>query len=179
MWDYRRSVPKTSARKKGQLGDQTTCQYMITWNNVAFHDSQCSQSMVWHPFENDHSFPCPLLLFPQPHFSELGDGRFLGTSRKQLMLNAKTSQLNNTRKDKTYQKSLSKMPCEWRYQVWCGWEHVAKRRRPGRLDYIYFFICFILLWVFLFVYSYNKWQLYYICFLAFLFFIVFLMSCCK
>ncbi len=187
MWDFRRSVPKTRDRKKGRVGRPDHLPvYVITWNNVAFHDSQCSQSMVWHPFENDHSFPCPLLLFPQPHFSELGDGRFLiivhrakGPSRKQLMLNAKTSQLNNTRKDKAYQKSLSKMPCERRYQVWCGWEHVTKHRRPGRLDYIYFFIFFILLWVFLFVYSYNKWQLYYICFLAFLFFNVFLMSCCK
>ncbi len=28
----------------------------------------CSHRLVWHPFENDVSFSCPLLHFPQPHW---------------------------------------------------------------------------------------------------------------
>ncbi len=185
MWDFRRSAPKTGARERGQVGDHLPI-YVITCNNVAFHHSQCSQSLVWHPFENDVSFPCPLLPFPQTHwgvFLSLEMEGFWPSStgpnvpRMQWMLNAKTSQLNNTRKDKAYQKILPKMPCQRRYQVWCGWEHVAKRRGPGRLDYIYLYI-FILLWVFLFVYSHNKWQLYCIFFL-FSCILVFLMSCFK
>uniref|UniRef100_A0A8C1CQM5 Monocyte to macrophage differentiation-associated n=1 Tax=Cyprinus carpio carpio TaxID=630221 RepID=A0A8C1CQM5_CYPCA len=38
-------------------------------------------------------------------------------SRMQWILNAKTSQLNNTRKDKAYQKNLPKMPRQRRYQL--------------------------------------------------------------
>ncbi len=148
MWDFRRSVPKISARKKGELGDQTTCQYMlITWNNVAFHDSQCSQSMVWHPFENDHSFLAPYSSFLNRIFLSLemegfwpsftgpkvppGSNGFWMPRHHSWIIPGRIRHIKRV---------FPKMSCERRYQVWCGWEHVAKRRRPGRLDYIYLFI---------------------------------------
>ncbi len=127
---HQRLVPEV---ERGQVGDHLPI-YVMTCNNVAFHHSQCSHSLApiweWCPF----SLPLtPLSSTPLRSFSEPGDGRFLTKcpSWMQWMLHAKTSQLNTARVDKAYQKT----PCQRRrYQVWCGWEHVAKCRRLGRLE---------------------------------------------
>ncbi len=166
---------------------ETTCQYM--WSHATmWHSTIPSAVRAWF---DTHSRMMSLFLAPYSPFLKPIEEFFWAWRWKvfdhrpqdQMSLGCngcwmpRHHSLNNTRKDKAYQKILPKMPCQRRYQVWCGWEHVAKRRGPGRLDYIYLFI-FILLWVFLFVYSHNKWQLYCIFFL-FSCILVFLMSCFK
>ncbi len=120
--------------------------------NICDHMEQCG--IPPFPVQSEHGltpirelrlFSLPLLPFPQPHWAVFWAWRWKVLtkypSRMQWMLNVKTSQLNNTRKDKEYQNILPKMPCQRRYQMWCGWEHVAKHRRPGRFYiYIYFII---------------------------------------
>ncbi len=128
---------------------ETTCRYM--WSHgTMWHSTIPSAVRAWF---DTHSRMMSLFLAPYSPFLNPIEEFFWVWRWKVLtivhrtkcpsrMLHAKTSQLNNTRKDKAYQKILPKMPCQRRYQVWCGWEHVAKRRRPGRLDYIYLFILF-------------------------------------
>ncbi len=119
---HQRLVPE-----KGD-GWEITCQYMRShatmWHSII-------PSVVRARFDT-HSRMTSLFLAPYSPFSEPGDGRFFkivhGTkclAMKQWMLHAKTSQPNNTRKDKAYQKILLKMPCQRRHQAWCGWEHRA------------------------------------------------------
>ncbi len=49
---------------------------------------------------------------------------------------------------KAYQNILPKMALPERiYQVWCGWDDVAKCKRPGRLHYILFFCGFFCLYI--------------------------------
>ncbi len=64
MWDFRRSVPKTSARKKGQLGDQTTCKYM--WSHgTMWHSTIPSVVRAWFDI---HSRMITLFLAPYSSF---------------------------------------------------------------------------------------------------------------
>ncbi len=144
MWDFRRSVPKTGTRKRGQVGDQTTCQYMIAWNNVAYHHSQCSHSLIWHPFENEVSFPCPL---PQPHW-----GYFMSLEMEHFWPSSTGPNVppgcNGCCMPRHYSWTLQGWirhttrffpRCLAREDIRCDVdekEHVAKHRRPGRLDYI-------------------------------------------
>ncbi len=164
MWDFRRSVPKTGARERGQVGDHLPI-CVITWDNVAFHHSQWNQSMFWHLFENDVSFPCPLLPFSQPHW----DGRFWPNvppwcNGCWMPRHHSWSIPGRIRHTKRFFPR-----CLAREVIMCYVdENMCKCRRPGRLDYIFYL--FFLLWIFLFVYSHNKWQLYCFFFLAFLFF---------
>ncbi len=165
MWDFRRSAPKTGARERGRMGDHLPI-YEITCNNVAFHHSKCSQSMVWHPFEN--LFPCPLLPFPQPHW-----GVFLSLEMEGF-----------------FKSSTGLNVSPW--SNGCCMQRHHSRTIPGRIRHIkrFFPRCPAredirrgvdentgqIRWLslgrgFLFVYSHNKWQLYFncFCFLAFLF----------
>ncbi len=171
---HERLVPEV---ERGQVGDHLSI-YVITWNNVAFHHSQCSHRLVWHPSENDVHFPCPLLHFPQPHW-----GVFLNLEMEGFWPNVppgcngccmpRHHSWTLPGVDKAYQKT----PCQRRtYQVWCGWEHVAKCRRPGRLEdyffiYILFFCGFFCLYI-LYFHIINGNCIAYFCYLA-------VMSCCK
>ncbi len=117
--------------------------------NICDHMEQCG--IPPFPVQSEHGltpirewclFSLPLLPFPHPHWAVFLSMEMEGFDQISLQdaMDAayKTSQLNNTRKDKEYQNILPKMPCQRRYQMWCGWEHVAKQRRPGRF-YIYIF----------------------------------------
>ncbi len=67
MWDFRRSAWKTAAieRDGWETSHLSICDHMEQCGIPPF---PCSHRLVWHPFENDVSFSCPLLPFPQPHW---------------------------------------------------------------------------------------------------------------
>ncbi len=148
MWDFRRSVPKISARKKGELGDQTTCQYM--WSHgTMWHSTIPSVVRAWFDI---HSRMITLFLAP---YSSFLNRIFLSLEMEGFwpsFTGPKVPPGSNgfwmprhhswiiPGRIRHIKRVFPKMSCERRYQVWCGWEHVAKRRRPGRLDYIYLFI---------------------------------------
>ncbi len=105
---YQRLVPEKGDRL------ETSFQYM--WSHATmWHSTIPSAVRAWF---DTHSRMMSLSLALTPlssttlrSFSQPGDGRFLTIvhrtkcpSRMQWMLNAKTSQLNNTRKDKAYQR---------------------------------------------------------------------------
>ncbi len=127
---HERLVPEV---ERGQVGHLSM--YGITWDNVALHHSQCSHSLVWCPSEVDVPFCCPLLHWGV--FLSLEMEGFWPSSTGPNECNAccMPRHLSWTLPgvDKAYQNILPKMPCQRRYQMWCGWEHVAKRRRPSRL----------------------------------------------
>ncbi len=127
----------------GQRGANITMCAAISINGALLN--KC----VIGPSEDDVPFRCPLLPFPQPHW-----GVFLSLEMEGFWPSSTGPNVppgcngccmprhhswTLPGVDKAYQKILPKMPCQRRYQMWCGWEHVAKRRRPGRLDYIYYY----------------------------------------
>ncbi len=121
---HQRLVPE-----KGDERSDLFSIYVITWNNVA---------LVWHLFKNDVSFYCPLLPFPQPHwgvFMSLEmEGFWPSSTGPNVPPGCNGCWIPRHHSwtlpgvDKTYQQILPKMPCQRRYQVWCGWEHVAKQK---------------------------------------------------
>ncbi len=165
MWDFRRFAPKTGSREWGQVGDHLPiiCDHMGQCGIPPF-PVQSKPGLT--PIREWCLFSLPLTSLSSTllrSFNKPGDGRFLTIVhrtkcpyRMQWMLHAKTSQLNTAGVDKAYQKILPKMPCQRRSGVMqmrtCG--------QTQKMFLIRLHVFFILLWVFLFVYSHNKWQLY-------------------
>ncbi len=137
---FRRLARKTCARGRKETGGRPVniCDHMGQCGIPPF---PCSHSLVWCPSEDDVPFRCPLLPFPQPHW-----GVFLSLEMEGFWPSSTGPNVppgcngccmprhhswTLPGVDKAYQKILPKMPCQRRYQMWRGWEHVAKRRRPG------------------------------------------------
>ncbi len=141
---HERLVPEV---ERGQVGDLSI--YVITWDNVAFRHSRAVTA--WF---DAHSRMMSLFVAPySPFLNPIEE--FFSAWRWKVFWPSSTGpnvppgcngccmprhhSWTLPGVDKAYQKILPKMPCQRRYQVWCGWEHVAKRRRPDRLDYIYYY----------------------------------------
>ncbi len=131
--------------------------YLYMWYNICSHIHVQSQTGLT-PIRD---FPCPLLHFSQPHW-----GVFLSLEMEGFWPNVPPGcnrccmpshhSWTLPGVDKAYQKT------PWqrrRYQVWCGWEHVAECRRPGRLDLFNLFIYYSSVAFYVCIFNIFTWQL--------------------
>ncbi len=167
---YQRLVPEKGDRG----GPDHLSIYVVTWNNVACHRSQCNHSLIWHPFENDVSFSCPLLPFPQPHW-----GVFMSLKVERFWPSSTGPNVPPGCNGCCIPKHYS-----WTLQGWIPKDSsqdvlpekisgVIWMRTCGQTQKIRLHLFIVLLWLFLFVcfvLPHNNWQIYCISF-------VFMHSC--